>query len=118
MSEAPQKVARSEWEYRLLIRMPEYVTESEAQKGVQAAFTKKKVELLKEVEFYTMKEGKSVQMLHVGPFVTERETLQQMHAFIQANGFSQNGLHHEIYLSNFNKIAPHKLKTILREPVL
>lgn len=27
------------------------------------------------------------------------------------------GLHHEIYLSDFRKTAPDKLKTILREPV-
>ncbi|MNT60253.1 hypothetical protein D3C72_1978230 [compost metagenome] len=64
-----------------------------------------------------MNEGKSVQMLHVGPFSKEGETLQEMKKLIEENRFQKNGLHHEIYLSDFNRTAPDKLKTILREPV-
>ena len=64
-----------------------------------------------------MEEGRSVQMLHVGPFDTEPGSLAQMSAFINENKFSQNGLHHEIYLSDFRKVSPGKMKTILREPV-
>lgn len=32
-------------------------------------------------------------------------------------GFERNGKRHKIYLSNFRKTAPEKLKTILQEPV-
>lgn len=117
MEEAPQKIARSEWEYRLLVRMPEYVTENEVRKGIDKTVAKKKLELAKAIELYQMTEGRSVQMLHIGPFATEPETLIQMKQLIEQNGFAKNGLHHEIYLSDFNKTAPDKLKTILREPV-
>lgn len=117
MDEAPNAIARSEWEYRLLLRMPEYVTENDVDKAIQAAFVKKKLELVKEIEFFRMNEGKSVQMLHVGPFSKENETLQQMKKVIEENGFQKNGLHHEIYLSDFNKTEESKLRTILREPV-
>ena len=75
------------------------------------------LQLAKQVEFFEMTEGKCVQMLHVGPFSTEPETLKQIGAFIDENKFGRNGLHHEIYLSDFRKTEPEKLKTILREPV-
>ncbi|TPD65389.1 GyrI-like domain-containing protein [Flavobacterium microcysteis] len=117
MDEAPNAIARSEWEYRLLLRLPEYVTEDDVEKAIQAAFAKKKLELVKEIEFFRMNEGKSVQMLHVGPFSKENETLQEMKKMIEENGFQKNGLHHEIYLSDFNKTEESKLRTILREPV-
>lgn len=64
-----------------------------------------------------MNEGKSVQMLHTGPFDNEVETLEIMRNFMEQQLLQKNGFHHEIYLSDFRKTAPAKLKTILREPV-
>jgi len=117
MSEAPQKIDRNEWEYRLLIRMPDYVDSDEIEKAKAAAFAKKDWLLIKQVEFFQMAEGKSVQMLHLGPFANEPQTLAIMAKFMSEKGFSKNGHHHEIYLSDFNRTAPDKLKTILRESV-
>lgn len=117
ISETPKRVPRSEWEYRLLIRMPEYVTRQAIQKGIQTVVIKKQLSLADTIELYEMTEGSCVQMLHLGPFATEPETLEQMHEFMQLHKLVKNGLHHEIYLSDFNKTAPDKLKTILREPV-
>lgn len=110
-------VPRSEWEYRLLIRMPDFVTPQDLDQAIEAVVAKKGIQLARKVAFFTMTEGKSVQMLHVGPFSTEIETLRQIGAFSETNQLSRNGLHHEIYLSDHRKTAPHKLKTILREPV-
>lgn len=111
------EVPRSEWEYRLLIRLPDFVTKAEVEKAKETALTKKDIQLAGQIEFYTQTEGKSVQMLHVGPFSTEPETLQQIGTFMEANKLTTNGIHHEIYLSDFRKTEPDKLKTILREPV-
>lgn len=109
-------VPRSEWQYRLLIRMPEFVTEKDLDRAIEAVIAKKNIRLAGQIEYFTMTEGKSVQMLHVGPFSTEPETLQQIGIFMENNRLIRNGLHHEIYLSDFRKTASHKLKTILREP--
>jgi hypothetical protein len=117
METAATAVPRSEWEYRLLIRMPEFVTAQDVETAAETAMNKKNIPLAAEVTYFTMSEGKSVQMLHVGPFATELETLKQIGAFCDANKLARNGLHHEIYLSDFRKTAPEKLKTILREPV-
>jgi hypothetical protein len=111
-------VPRSDWQYKLLIRMPEYISEPDVTNAKEIVLTKKNIPLAKEVAYFEMTEGKSVQMLHVGPFSTELETLKKMGAFITANNFAKNGLHHEIYLSDFRKTEPGKLKTILREPVI
>lgn len=110
-------IPRSEWEYRLLIRMPDFVSNKELVKARENVIAKKNIQLARQIEYFTMTEGKVVQMLHVGPFSTEPETLKQLATFIEINQFAKNGFHHEIYLSDFRKTEPDKLKTILREPV-
>ena len=55
--------------------------------------------------------------MHIGPYSTEPETIQQMKDFMKKNGLVENGLHHEVYLSDPRKTAPEKMKTILRQPV-
>jgi hypothetical protein len=40
------------------------------------------------------------------------------HRFIPENGFQMTGKHHEIYLSDTRKVAPEKLRTVLRQPVV
>lgn len=114
---SPVEVPRSEWEYRLMIRMPDLITTEDLDQAIETVVVRKDIQLAREIEYFTMHEGKSVQMLHVGPFSTEPETLQQIGAFIEHHQLARNGVHHEIYLSDFRRTAPDKLKTILREPV-
>jgi hypothetical protein len=115
--ETATEVPRSEWEYRLLIRMPEFVTEHDIDVATETVRAKKGILLAGEVKYFTMTEGRSVQMLHVGPFSTELGSLKQIATFTETNKLARNGLHHEIYLSDFRRTPPEKLRTILREPV-
>lgn len=118
MENAPKKIPRGEWAYRLLIRMPDFVNEKMLEQAQEAVKNKKgNLPFLQELEWYSMNEGKCVQILHVGPFDTEPESLLKLQAVMEENNFKKNGEHHEIYLSDFRKTAPEKLKTILREPV-
>ncbi|MND55480.1 hypothetical protein D3C80_465660 [compost metagenome] len=117
ISDAPQKIPRNEWSYRMLIRVPNFVTDVSLKKAVETVTSKKGIALASSVELFKMNEGKSVQMLHIGPFSKEPETLQIMNQFMQEKKLQRNGLHHEIYLSDFRKTPEEKLKTILREPV-
>lgn len=116
MSEAPLKVPRSEWNYRMMIRLPDYVNQSQINQAIETVIQKKALQYVKDVEGYLMNEGTVVQMLHVGPFDQEPVTLEKMKQFMEAKDLKRNGLHHEIYLSDLNRTAPEKLKTILREP--
>lgn len=117
ITEAPLLIPRSEWEYRMLIRMPDFVTEADIQKAIAIAFDKKHLPAIKNIELYNMHEGKCIQMLHVGPFDTEPESLLKLQAFSEEHNLQKNGTHHEIYLSDFRKTPQEKLRTILREPV-
>lgn len=117
MDEAPVKIPRSEWNYRIMIRMPDFVTREQTKAAIDTVANKKLIELAKAIEFYEMTEGKVVQILHVGPFENEPQTLKKIQEFTTKNNLQKNGLHHEIYLSDFRKTSPEKLKTILREPV-
>ncbi len=118
------EVPREEWRWKLLIRQPEFVTSEIVEKARLEVMKKKKrkmkdveIELLKEVKFERMKEGKCVQILHIGPYSTEPETLAKMYEFMKERGLVYNGPHHEIYLSDPRRVPEEKLKTILRQPV-
>lgn len=110
-------VPRSEWEYRLLIRLPEYVNEKAVKEAVTKALAKKGDGRIEDVRYFELREGKCVQIMHVGPFNAEINTLKKVMEYCTANKLQKNGLHHEIYLSDFRKTAAEKLKTIIREPI-
>ena len=50
-----------------------------------------------------------------------RKTVARMHEFIDQQGYSlditDERHHHEIYLSDARKVAPEKLKTVIRHPI-
>ncbi|WP_207426654.1 GyrI-like domain-containing protein [Pedobacter sp. SYSU D00535] len=116
-AETPLQVPRSEWEYRSLIRIPDFVGEEDVEQAKLAIMQKKQNPLAQSVEFFEIPAGAFVQMLHLGPFANEPESLKQMEEFIRNNGLQRNGHHQEIYLSDFRKTPAAKLRTILREPV-
>lgn len=117
LGEAPKAVPRSEWEYRMLIRMPDFVAKEDLGRAKETALAKKGNPLIQDVEFFEMTEGKCVEILHIGSYASEPESLAKLNELIQEKAFGKNGHHHEIYLNDPRKTAPEKLKTILREPV-
>jgi hypothetical protein len=117
MYETPVLVARKEWMYKLLLRIPETVKPSDISKAIEAVVAKKQLDLANSVQPYQLNEGRCVQILHVGPFDKEIETLRKLDQFMNKGNLKKNGQHHEIYLSDFRKTPPEKLRTILREPV-
>lgn len=117
MAEAPQKVPRSQWNYQMLIRLPDFVTPRHVDKAKLNVMAKKGLDLVKNVGYFQLPARTVAEMLHLGPFETEPVTLLQLQQFIVERKLLPDGLHQEVYLSNFNTTAPEKLKTILREPV-
>ncbi|MBI1883232.1 MAG: GyrI-like domain-containing protein [Chlamydiae bacterium] len=111
------EVPRKEWYWKLLIRLPDFVTSEIVDKAKQEVIKKKGIDLLKEIRFEQISEGKCVQVLHVGPYSTEPETIEKMKKMMKENDLTENGFHHEIYLSDPRKTPSQKMKTILRQPV-
>src|SRR5579859_4045624 len=85
----------SELNYRLMIRLPEYVTPKHiaAAKDTLNPIHKN---LSEGIEFFKYKEGKCIQMLHNGPFINEVETLKKLEQFAEGNSLNMRGIHHEI----------------------
>jgi hypothetical protein len=107
----------SEWQWKLLIRMPEFVTEELMLSQQPDVAKKKKNELIHKITFERFAEGTCVQVMHIGPYATEPETIKRLREFAVEKGVSIHGLHHEIYLSDPRKTEPEKMKTIIRYPV-
>ncbi len=111
------EVPRSEWYWKLLIRMPNFVEPEIIKNAKEEVFKKKGLDLIKKIKFETIEEGKCIQIMHIGPYATEPETIKKMKDYMKENGYTENGLHHEIYLSDPRKTIPEKMKTILRQPI-
>ena len=103
-----------------VIRLPDFVTMNDFEWAVENASKKKKLDCSK-AEFMTIEEGLCVQIMHMGPFDNEPETVAIMDAFLEENGYendlNENRLHHEIYMSDARKVAPEKWKTVIRHPI-
>jgi len=69
------------------------------------------------VKLETLSEGECVQMLHVGPYENEGESVAVMKIFAEKEGLVFHGRHHDIYISDPRRVPPERLKTILRHPV-
>lgn len=114
---------KSAWLWTLMIMVPEHVTHEMFVAAVDAVevklATKKQVSpALRSVRLETLDEGLSVQTLHVGSYDDEAPVLDELHhRFIPENGLRMTGRHHEVYLSDVRRVAPAKLRTILRQPV-
>ena len=103
-----------------LIRLPDFVTKSDFDWAVSEAEKKKKLDLSR-VGFLTYDEGLCVQCMHIGSYDDEPATVRLMHEFMEREGYaldiSEKRFHHDIYLSDARKVAPEKLKTVVRHPI-
>jgi hypothetical protein len=111
------QLPKDQWQWQLCIRTPEFITLEELDQAAAVLVKRGKGAEVKRVSLETLDEGKCVQMLHVGPYDQEGTTVALMNAIAEKQGFEYHGRHHEIYLSDPRRVAPEKLKTILRHPV-
>ena len=103
-----------------VIRLPEFITKKDFEWAVETASEKKKLDC-SSAEFLTVDEGLCVQIMHIGAFDDEPQTVALMDEYIAQNGYendiTESRLHHEIYLSDARKVAPEKRKTVIRHPI-
>jgi hypothetical protein len=108
---------RESWQWKLLIRTPDFITREELAQTIEKLRQKEKPAEVSQVKLETLDEGRSIQVLHVGPYSEEPKTIAAMEEFAAAHGLCNDGRHHEIYLSDPRRSKPEKLRTILRQPV-
>lgn len=109
----PTIAPHAPWRWRLMMRLPDAVTEAqlagprryvEARKGFDTA----------EIRRRTFTEGHAVQTLHTGPYGEEAGAYARLDAYAGERGLTLSGVGHDIYLSDPDRVAAERLRTIIR----
>ena len=105
-----------------VIRLPEFITQKDFEWAVETASEKKKLDC-SSAEFLTVDEGLCVQIMHIGAFDDEPQTVTLMDEYIAQNGYendiTESRLHHddEQHPQALPCLAPEKWKTVIRHPI-
>jgi hypothetical protein len=109
---------KSRWQWTMMIMQPDWIASDHYATACADVARKKNPVALPLMRFETYAEGLALQILHIGSYDDEAPTLARLHSEVMpAQGFTFNGKHHEIYLSDPRRVAAEKLKTVLRQPV-
>jgi len=109
---------KSQWDWTAMIMVPEWITSEMFDHAIAKAAAKNRPVSLAKVRLETLYEGLCVQTLHIGSYDDEADILHGLHhTYIPDNGLRMTGKHHEIYFSDFRRVHPSRLRTILRQPV-
>jgi len=109
---------KSQWDWTMMIMTPDWIIEEDFQQALLEAADKKENPALGKTRWEVYEEGLSVQILHQGSYDDEGPILAKLHEiWMPENGYTFNGKHHEIYLSDPRRVEPEKLKTVLRQPI-
>lgn len=109
---------KSQWSWTAMIRLPDWVTDEHVEQVCRTVAASGRAPALDLLRPETLAEGLCVQTLHVGPYDAEGPVLADLHdRFVPEHGLVMTGHHHEIYLGDARRVAPERLRTILRQPV-
>ncbi|MFC1569235.1 GyrI-like domain-containing protein [bacterium] len=112
---------KQNWKWTLMIMQPDFVEKVDILEAIETVKKKEDTEALNELRLKTLNEGLSAQIMHIGPFSEEHQNILKVHQLIEEQHGVFNGQvqkHHEIYLSDFRRTAPEKLKNIIRQPFI
>jgi hypothetical protein len=116
LTEQIDQTPMSEWRWRLLIRIPDAVTASDLKRASKEILEKRQIDVTS-VKRLAWKEGRCVQMMHIGPYNEVGRSYRQLDEYAREKGLTVSCPGHEIYISDPRRVAPAKLKTIVRLPV-
>ena len=110
---------KSNWLWTAMIMQPDVVTQEMFERAVKQVTEKKNLASIDKIRFESYDEGRSAQVMYVGPYSGEGTTIMKLHEFIKQQGGKiddANKHHHKIYLGDPRRTDPSKLKTIIRQP--
>ena len=108
---------KDEWKWTTMMMQPDIITPDWVELARADLIKKKNPVAASKIRFEVYHEGLSAQIMYFGPYADEGPTIQRLHDFIVESGHQLRGKHHEIYLSDFRRTAPEKLKTVIRQPM-
>lgn len=107
---------KANWKWTLMIMQPSFVPRKVVEATLRDLQGKRELPGLAKLRFEKFDEGRSAQILHIGPFSEEGPTIERVHDYI-ASRSALRGKHHEIYLSDIRRAAPENWKTVIRQPM-
>ena len=109
---------KSKWDWTMMIMTPDWITKEIFADAIAQVRLAKNPSALGRIRLERYREGLSVQIMHIGSYDDEGPVLAKMHSkYIPESGLIEDGKHHEVYLSDPRRVAPEKLKAVLRQPV-
>jgi len=105
------------WKWTSMIMQPKYVIKDLFNQAIEQVRKKKSLPALPKMRLESFHEGLAAQIMHLGPYSAEGPTIERLHNFIKENGYELRGKHHEIYLTDPQRSAPDKMKTVIRQPI-
>lgn len=112
---------KSRFLWTSMIGLPSFVNSQVLEQAKEKLHKKNPALDLSRARMETLTEGLCAQIMHLGSYDEEPDTIRRMQAFLEAEGYitdiNETRKHHEIYFNDPRKTAPEKLKTIIRHPV-
>lgn len=106
---------KSEFEYDIMIRIPDFVPDELILPTLQAVQEKKNLPLISQMKIEEFPAMEVAQILHIGSYDDEPESFIKIDQLVAENHKKRiSKIHREIYLSDARRVSADKLKTILR----
>jgi hypothetical protein len=121
--EAPVGTLQGRYEFaevchwQLLLPIPEVATADEIERVIQDVEARKQPARIDALRVTAWDEGLVAQIMHIGPYADETSTIERLEREIVDAGMRPIGLHHELYVNDPNRVAPSRMKTLLRQDV-
>lgn len=108
---------KDDWKWTAMIMQPDVIDTKMFEIALKEVKAKKDLPSLSKIRFESYEEGLSAQVMYLGAYTDEAPTIAKIHKYIKKEGYKLTKKHHEIYLSDPRRVAPEKLKTIIRQPM-
>ena len=113
---------RDSWRWTVQLDVPPDVLAKDVDEIIEAAVTKKDGKLkgsphARRVALVTEPQRRFGRVLHVGPYADEPRSFASIASLLETEGLHREPWHVEVYLSDPERTAPEKLKTVLLAPI-
>lgn len=109
------KLDKNKSVYKITIRQPHFINKEVIETAAEILKKKKTVKHIDKIKFEETEDGLAVQMMHTGSYDSETVSFEKMKNSCLENKLNiRSKAHKEIYISNPERTAPEKLKTVLR----
>ena len=106
---------KNEFSYDIMIRVPDFVPDELIKPTLAAVRDKKDLPAIDEIEIKEFPEMEVGQIMHLGKYDDEPASFEKIDQLVASQSKQRSSkIHREIYLSDARRVAPEKLKTILR----